>query len=322
MQLNAIGMNDKWKGHLAVLAANIIFGLNVPITKALLDRWMTPLGYMATRTLAALAIFWSLQCFLPKERVTRRDLLIIAVGGIMGFVISQFLTALSLQYTSPVYFSLIVALSPVCVMLLAALFLREPVTRKKMAGVALGVLGASLLIVRAWGDAAGGSDNLKGIVLACVSILAYSVYLIVMRSVSQRYSAVTQMKWMFLFTAIILVPLGVNEYPHQSIYTSAWEWSGVFELAFVVLFATSAGYFLMPFGMKYLRATTVSIYMNLQPVVASVTAIFVGQDVFSWDKPLAALLVLAGAYIVSAGTREDRPNPAIESPVKISLKSK
>lgn len=315
-------MNDKWKGHLAVLAANIIFGLNVPITKALLDRWMTPLGYMATRTLAALAIFWSLQCFLPKERVTRRDLLIIAVGGIMGFVISQFLTALSLQYTSPVYFSLIVALSPVCVMLLAALFLREPVTRKKTAGVALGVLGASLLIVRAWGDAAGGSDNLKGIVLACVSILAYSVYLIVMRSVSQRYSAVTQMKWMFLFTAIILVPLGVNEYPHQSIYTSAWEWSGVFELAFVVLFATSAGYFLMPFGMKYLRATTVSIYMNLQPVVASVTAIFVGQDVFSWDKPLAALLVLAGAYIVSAGTREDRSNPAIEPPEKISLKSK
>lgn len=299
MQLNAITMNDKWKGHLAVLAANIIFGLNVPITKALLDRWMTPLGYMTTRTLAALVIFWSLQCFLPKERVARRDLLIIAVGGIMGFVISQFLTALSLQYTSPVYFSLIVALSPVCVMLLAALFLREPVTRKKTAGVALGVLGASLLIVRAWGDTIGGTNNLKGIVLACVSILAYSIYLIVMRSVSQRYSAVTQMKWMFLFTAIILLPLGINEYPHQSIYTSAWEWSGVFELAFVILFATSAGYFLMPFGMKYLRATTVSIYMNLQPVVASVTAIFIGQDVFSWDKPLAALLVLAGAYIVS-----------------------
>lgn len=299
MQLNAIGMNDKWKGYLAVLAANIIFGLNVPITKALLDRWMTPLGYMTTRTLAALVIFWSLQCFLPKERVTRRDLLIIAVGGIMGFVISQFLTALSLQYTSPVYFSLIVALSPVCVMLLATLFLREPVTRKKTVGVTLSVLGASLLIVRAWGDAVGGADNLKGIVLACVSILAYSIYLIVMRSVSQRYSAVTQMKWMFLFTAIILLPLGISEYPHQSIYTSAWEWSGIFELAFVILFATSAGYFLMPFGMKYLRATTVSIYMNLQPVVASVTAIFVGQDIFSWDKPLAALLVLAGAYIVS-----------------------
>lgn len=50
-------MSDKWKGHIVVVAANVIFGLNVPVTKALLDRWMTPLGYMETRTLAALLIF-------------------------------------------------------------------------------------------------------------------------------------------------------------------------------------------------------------------------------------------------------------------------
>ena len=58
-------------------------------------------------------------------------------GGIMGFVVSQSLTAISLQYTSPVYFSLIVALSPLVVMLLAAVFLKEPITGKKMEGVVL-----------------------------------------------------------------------------------------------------------------------------------------------------------------------------------------
>ena len=46
-------MNDKWKGHIAVVAANVIFGLNVPVTKALLDRWMTPLGYMDSAMLLA-----------------------------------------------------------------------------------------------------------------------------------------------------------------------------------------------------------------------------------------------------------------------------
>lgn len=55
--------------------------------------------------------------------------------------------------------------------------------------------------------------------------------------------------------------------------------------------------------MKYLRATTVSVYMNLQPVVDSLVAIIVGQDVFSWEKPLAAVLVLSGAYIQSASVR-------------------
>lgn len=290
---------SKQKGHVAILSANIIYGLNIPVTKALLDKWMTPWGYMATRTLAALTIFWIMQCFMPKEHVTRRDLLIIAIGGIMGFVVSQFLTALSLQYTTPVYFSLIIALSPLCVMMLAALFLKEPVTGQKALGVVLGIAGAVLLIVYADNSGTTGNNNLLGIGLACVSIFAYSIYLIIMRSVAQKYSAVTQMKWMFLFTAIILVPLGAYEYPQQTIFSSECDWSGILELGFVILFSTSLGYFLMPFGMKYLRATTVSVYMNLQPVVASVAAIIVGQDMFSWDMPLAAVLVLSGAYIVS-----------------------
>ncbi len=290
---------SKLKGHVAILSANIIYGLNIPVTKALLDKWMTPWGYMATRTLAALIIFWIIQCFIPKEHVTRRDLLIIAIGGIMGFVVSQFLTALSLQYTTPVYFSLIIALSPLCVMMLAALFLKEPLTGQKTLGVVLGIAGAVLLIVFADNSGTTGNNNLLGIGLACVSIFAYSIYLIIMRSVAQKYSAVTQMKWMFLFTAIILVPLGAYEYPQQTIFSSECDWSGILELGFVILFSTSLGYFLMPFGMKYLRATTVSVYMNLQPIVASVAAIIVGQDIFSWDMPLAAVLVLSGAYIVS-----------------------
>ncbi|MDE6061618.1 MAG: DMT family transporter, partial [Duncaniella sp.] len=212
---------------------------------------------------------------------------------------SQYLTALSLQYTTPVYFSLIVALSPVSVMLLAALFLKEPVPRRKTAGVALGVIGALVLISGAKTQAPAGTDNLLGIGLACVSIIAFSVYLIIMRSVAQKYSAVTQMKWMFMFTAMLLLPFGINDLPKQTILSSEWEWSGVLEACFVIFLASASGYFLMPFGMKYLRATTVSVYMNLQPIVASVTAIFIGQDIFSWEMPVAAVLVLLGAYTVS-----------------------
>lgn len=172
---------SKIKGHAAVLGANIIFGLNVPITKSLLDNWMTPLSYMVTRTIWAAVVFWIIQCFLPKEHVPLKDKGIIALGGILGFIVSQYLTALSLQYTSPVYFSLIVALSPVSVMLLAAVLLKEPITGKKTIGVAVGVLGALILVVKAKSNT--GSNNLLGIGLAVTSIIAYSVYLIIMRSV-------------------------------------------------------------------------------------------------------------------------------------------
>lgn len=296
--------SEKWKGHVAVLCANLIFGLNIPISKALLSQWMTPFGYMASRTLVATIIFWIIQSFLPKEKVSPKDLAIIAMGGIMGFVVSQSLTAVSLQYTSPVYFSLIVALSPLVVMLLAAVFLKEPITGKKMAGVVLGIAGALLMIAQI-DNSVSGKNNLWGIFLAVISVTAFSVYLIIIRSVAQKYTTVTQMKWMFLFAAIILVPLGCTEYSEQALFSASWGWTGVWELAFVAILATSVAYFLTPFGMKYLRATTVSVYMNLQPIVSSVAAICVGQDNFSWDKPLAAVLVIAGAYVVSTSRAKE-----------------
>lgn len=300
---------NKCKGHAAILGANLIFGLNIPVTKALLTQWMTPLGYMATRSLAAVIIFWTISLFLPKERVPMKDLIIMSIGSFMGFIVSQFLTAVSLQYTSPVYFSLILAMSPVVVMLLAALFLKEPVTRQKTLGVVLGIAGALLLVLRIDTASSAGANNLWGIFLAVISIIAFSVYLIIMRSVSQKYGAVTQMKWMFLFAAVILVPFGAGEFSQQAVFSAAWDWAGLGEIAFVVVFATSICYFLMPLGMKYLRATTVSVYMNLQPVVASAAAIFIGQDVFTWDKPVAAILVLAGACVVTQSpAKEQRKN--------------
>ena len=65
------------------------------------------------------------------------------------------------------------------------------------------------------------------------------------------------------------------------------------------------GFFLIPFAMKYLQATTVSIYTNLQPVIASFVAIMLGQDVLTWDKPVAGVLVLLSAYIVTVVTAKD-----------------
>ena len=103
--------NKTLQGHAAILTANVIFGLGVPVTKFLLDEWVTPMTYMATRCLGAALIFWVVGLFLPKEKVERRDLLVIMAGGLLGFVISQTLTAWALQFTTPVYYSLIATLT-------------------------------------------------------------------------------------------------------------------------------------------------------------------------------------------------------------------
>ncbi len=293
-------MNDfsKAKGHLAIFAANAIFGLGVPVTKALLDDWVTPMGYMASRCVFAAVIFWVIAYFMPKEPVEKRDLVVIMLAGLLGFVISQTLTAWALDFTTPVYYSLVAAMTPVAVMILAAIFLKENITAVKIVGVLLAIAGALLMLFISWQSGTGKND-LLGIFLTVLSMLTWAVYLIVTRKLSAKYSSVTQMKYVFLVSAIVTLPIALFTEPQQRLYSSAWEWSGVIEMAFIVLFATVLGYFLIPYAMKFLRATTVSIYTNIQPVVASLVAIAIGQDVMSWDKPVAAVLVLLGAYIVT-----------------------
>jgi drug/metabolite transporter (DMT)-like permease len=292
-------MNKQLQSHAAIFAANVIFGLGVPATKLLLNEWVTPMSYMATRCIGAALIFWIISLFMPKERVERKDLAVIMGSGLLGFVISQTLTAWALNYTSPVYFSLIAALTPVATMLMAMLFIGEKISARGVVGVVMGIGGAVLM---AWmsglGDATGSND-LLGIALAVLSLLTWAIYLIATRKVSGKYTAVTQMKWVFLISSIAVLPFSVDDLMASKLYSAEWQWSGVMEMAFIVVFATVMGYFAIPFAMKYLRATTVSVYTNLQPVVASLVAFALGQDSLTWDKPLAAALVLLGAWMVT-----------------------
>jgi drug/metabolite transporter (DMT)-like permease len=294
--------NNKIQAHAAIFFANVIFGLGVPVTKILLEDWVSPMTYMAVRCLGAAIIFWIIAAFMKSEHVERHDLLVIMVGGLMGVVVSQTLTAWALNYTSPVYFSLIATLTPVAVMLMAALFIGERITGLKFLGVLLGIGGAVLMVVM--GQTSGsGSNDLLGITLAILSVLTWAIYMIITRKVAQKYTPVTQMKYVFLISAVVTVPLAWPELSAQPPFSAeTFGWDGALEMGFIVLGATVMGYFLIPFAMKSLSATTVSIYTNLQPMVASFVAIFIGQDRLTWDKPVAAILVLLSAYIVTVVT--------------------
>lgn len=295
---------DKIKGHLAVIVANIFFGLNVPLTKDLINCWLTPIEYISTRVGLATAIFWLIGYFLPKENVNRKDIMLLGLGGLFGVVGAQYLVAISLECTSPLYFSLMSAMSPMIVMWLAFFFLHEPVSRKKVIGVIIGIAGAGVLLINA--DAGGG--NFMGIFFAFASVTSYALYLIIIKSVAKKYSPVTQMKWTYLSASIALLPLALVELPGESEFFRTATWMQYCEMGFIVIFSTVVAFLLIPFGLKYLRPTTVSIYINLQPVVAASVAIMLGQDNFSWEKPVAGLLVILGAYIVTTSRGKETAN--------------
>ncbi len=289
---------SKFQGHAAVIVANTIFGLSIPVTSDLLKNYFTPNGNLFFRSFGAALLFWLIALFMPKEKVERKDLLVIIAGGLMGGAISQLFAAWSLSYTNPVYFSFMATLTPIAVMLMAALLIKERITALKAAGVAVGIAGALLMVFHSW-QSGSGSNDLLGIFFALLSLITWALYLIITRKVSAKYTSLTQMKWMWLVSTVAMTPIAWSELPTQPLYNSPTITWGIAEMLFIIIFATVVGFFMIPYASKRIQATSVSIYTNLQPVVASIVAFMAAQATLTYDKPVAGLLVLLSAYIVT-----------------------
>lgn len=291
----------KIRGHASLWAANIVWGLNAPICKGVLRSGANPEGIdpfalSAYRMAGACLLFWTASLLLPRERVAPGDLLRLFFASLFGIQLNQILFLRGLSLTSPVDASIIATLVPVLTMALAALFLREPITRLKAGGVLLGLAGALLLVFTSRHDAQQPS-SIGGDLLCIVSTVSYATYLTAFRDTIVRYAPVTVMKWMFLFAAaaalLIYRPqLAAVDYGALSART----WAGI---AFVVVGATFLSYLTVPVGQRYLRPTVVAMYNYLQPVVAVLFTVAVGLGTFGTVEAAAAACVFAGVWLVT-----------------------
>lgn len=287
----------KMKGHAALWSANVIWGLNAPIAKQVLASGEVNVFAMNVYRMAgACLLFWTASLFTRREHVPPKDLALLLLASVFGIQLNQMLFLWGLSLTSPIDTSIIATVVPVLTMALAALFLREPLTWLKAAGVFLGAAGA-LILVLAGSRTAGRSGSFSGDLLALISAISYAVYLTAFRNVIVRYSPVTVMKWMFLFasvTACVIYfrPLTQTDYGAVCMETYAG-------IAYVVVCSTFIAYLMVPVGQRYLRPTLVSMYNYLQPLVAVLLTVLLGLDSFGWLKALAAACVFTGVWVVT-----------------------
>ncbi|BEG97789.1 DMT family transporter [Bacteroides sedimenti] len=290
--------NDKkYKGHITVLMANIIWGLNAPIAKSVLDSSITPLSLTTFRCFGAAIIFWLLSIFTKREHVCHEDLLRLFFASLFGIVLNQGTFVFGLSLTSPINASIICTMAPIVTMIVAALYLKEPVTGKKVIGIFLGATGAMLLILSGHSVTTGKAGNIWGDLLCLASQLSFAIYLTVFKDLFGRYSTVTLMKWMFIYSSICLTPFSYSDV--AAINFSAVSLHVYGGIAFVVLGSTCLAYLLVMIGQQNLRPTIVSMYNYIQPIVASFIAVTIGMDTLGWSKAGAIVLVFLGVYIVT-----------------------
>ena len=291
--------NETLKGHIASLCTNLIFGLNINVLKSLFDNaWISPLGNAIFRSIFGFLLFWTIGFFSPKEKIPPRDLLKFLGAALLGMCLGPITFSLGLNVASPVIMSMIASLNPFFVLILSALILGEHITLKKGIGVLAGITGAAILISQS-GSSGGGENNFLGVILALISVMGISVYFIIIRRTAVKYSGITIMKWMFLFGFIVLLPLSIYELPRQGIFTPGVSLLPVLQLAFSLIFSCGVAVFLQPVALRRISASSSSMYTNVQPLTATVMALVLGQDILTWDKPLALILIVFGVYLVN-----------------------
>lgn len=293
-------ISQKQQGHLIMLVVMTIFGLNIPINKYLYaSELLTPMAMTLLRMGFASIAFWVISLVMPKEKVGRKDMLILLIGGLCGMLINQSLFAYGLGQTSSVDASIITTSGPLFAMILAAIILKEPITTKKAGGVLIGGAGAIFLVYSSTQVGTTGQGSaLAGDIAVLSAQLFYSFYLVITRPLSTKYSPITMMKWMFLFSALIDLPIGYKYVIDAPLFYQS-DMMPYILLSFTLIGATFLTYLLIPLAQRRIRPTTISMYNNMQPLIASAVAIYMGMDRFTIEKLIAAILIFGGVYLVT-----------------------
>ena len=286
-------------GHIACFTAYAIFGINIIICKDLTrGHLISPLALFCLRSLGAGALFWILSIFMPAEKVDRKDYIKIFAASFLGYFMTQITFLIAIPDVTPMDCSIISAMSPIYTMFIAAIVLKEPITLKKAGGVAVSLFGIIFLIMNSVTSSGGVAESkISGIFLMILNSLSFSLYLGIFKPLISRYSVVTFMKWIFLFSFLMSVPMSGKE-----IITLSWSSipsAQLWELSYLIVFATFISYFLIPVGQKIIRPTLVSMYSYIQPIIATAISICIGMDSLTWQKILAAAMVFGGVIIVS-----------------------
>ena len=287
---------QKYKAHLALFGAAVMWGLMSPMGKTALENGLDGISLATFRMTGGAICFWLASLFAPKEDVKSSDMLLLFFAALLGIVMNQGCFTLGLSLTSPIDASIVTTTAPIATMVIAAIFIKEPVTSKKVFGVFLGSIGALTLII-SHSSTSAQSGSIIGDLLCLAAQISYAFYLVLFKGLISRYNIFTLMKWMFTYSAMCFIPLSYN-------YVSKIDYSAIPSVtwwctAYVILCGTFLSNMLVMVGQKNLRPTVISMYNYIQPIVGTTVSIILGMGTFGPAKGVAVTLVFLGVYLVT-----------------------
>lgn len=293
------------KRSLALLAAtfvSIIYGMTFTIAKDVMPRYLDAYGFIVFRVGGATLLFWlvwivmKLSGKMPSEKIKQSDYPRIIAAAFFGIAVNMLCFFKGLSLTSPISAAVIMVSTPMIVLVLSAIILKERIQKRMIMGLVLGLIGTTFLIL--YGKDVGSAPNAGlGNLLVLINAISYGFYLILVKKLMHSYNAFTFVKWLYLVGFFMVLPFGwdVIVSVNWVVVPTTIFW----KIGFVVFFSTFVNYLLNLLSMKELSPNTVAVFIYLQPLFATIFAIGLGKDELNGVKLLSAALIFGGVYLVT-----------------------
>jgi drug/metabolite transporter (DMT)-like permease len=287
------------KRNLALIGAtivSIIYGVTFTIAKDVMPLYIDAYGFILLRVGGSVLLFWLVWLFMPKEKIALNDFPRIIAAAFFGVAFNMLTFFKGLSLTSPISAAVIMVSTPMIVLTLSAIIMKERMQKRMVFGIILGLIGTAFLIL--YGKSIGSATNAGlGNFLVLVNAISYGFYLIIVKKLMDKYNAFTFVKWIYLFGFIMVLPFGWSQF--QTVNWALVPMDICWKIGFVVVFSTFLTYLLNLLSMKELKPTTVAVFIYLQPVFATIFAISLGKDELSLVKIGSAVLIFVGVYLVT-----------------------
>ena len=291
-------MQQRTKAHLALLFTNIFFAINYTAVKQLINHELIkPFGLNLLRVGISTILLWTLFLFSKeKKKIEAKYLGRFFVCALTGIAINQLLFIKGLSLTYSIHASLLMLTTPILITFIAAWVLKEKLNKYKIAGLIMGIAGASVLIA-ARNSTGTGSQVLFGDTLIILNAISYTVYFIMVRPLMKEYEPITVIRMIFTIGFVIILPFCWKEFteiPWQ-VYSAA----SFMLLALIIIGGTFLAYIFNVYGIKILGASMAGTYIYVQPVFAATIAIVFLGETLEFYKIIAAIFIFAGVYFTN-----------------------
>ncbi len=291
-------LNTTIKAHIALFLVALIYGANYTIAKEVLDNdHIKPIGFILMRVIIGLILFTAIHTFYIKEKVDKKDLLRLMLCGLFGVAINQTFFFSGLKLTTPINASLIMTTTPILVLIASSIMIGEKITPRKILGIIAGCSGAILLILNGR-TISFEKEQVLGDLLIFINASSYGIYLVIVKSLMLKYNPITVVKWVFIFGTLFVFPFGIGELSEvrwNTFDTSIW-----LAIIYVLVCTTFLAYLLNAYALKTVNPSVVSIYIYLQPLLATTIALIFAKDNLVAVKVFSGILIFVGVYLVSS----------------------